>query len=100
LDLADRIVIGDRVTISMNVTVITHIDLGSSRRATDYPAETAPVQIGHDAYLGAGAVILHRVRVGEGAIVAAGAVVISDVPDGATVGGVPAKPLMATGRFR
>ena len=42
-----------------------------------------------------GAVVIEGVRVGARALVAAGAVVVADVPDGARVGGVPARPLPA-----
>jgi sugar O-acyltransferase (sialic acid O-acetyltransferase NeuD family) len=41
--------------------------------------------------IGSGAQILQYLRVGAGAIVGAGAVVTRDVPDGATVVGIPAK---------
>lgn len=41
--------------------------------------------------IGAAAIVLPGVTIGKGAIVAAGAVVTADVPDGATVAGVPAK---------
>ena len=56
------------------------------------PLVTAPVVIGERAVLGATAVVLHGVRVGSGARVGARSVVRADVPDGATVLGVPARP--------
>lgn len=52
-----------------------------------------PINIGHDVWVGANAVILSGVSIGNGAIVAAGSVVTKDVPPYAIVGGVPAKVL-------
>ncbi|MTH65553.1 chloramphenicol acetyltransferase [Paracoccus shanxieyensis] len=49
--------------------------------------------IGHDTWIGHGAIIKPEVSVGHGAIVAAGAVVTKDVPDWMIVAGCPAKPL-------
>jgi UDP-perosamine 4-acetyltransferase len=49
--------------------------------------------VGEGAHVGIGAVVIEGVHVGKGALVGAGAVVIRDVPDGARVAGVPAKPL-------
>ena len=43
--------------------------------------------------IGTGAVVLPGVRVGEGSQVGAGAAVVADVPSGAVVAGVPARPL-------
>ena len=40
------------------------------------------------------------IHIGDGAIVAAGAVVRKDVPAGATVGAVPAKPIVKKGHKR
>lgn len=50
-----------------------------------------PVHMGHDVWVGHGAIILPGRTIGTGAIVAAGAVVTRDVPPYAIVGGVPAQ---------
>jgi len=47
--------------------------------------------IGHDVWIGAGAIILRDVNVGNGAVIAAGAVVTNDIPAYAVVAGTPAK---------
>lgn len=47
--------------------------------------------IGHDVWIGHGAIVLPGVKVGDGAVLAAGAVVTKDVPPYTIVGGVPAK---------
>ena len=49
--------------------------------------------IERDVHIGTGARIIGPVTVGAGARVGANAVVVSDVPGGATVVGVPARPL-------
>lgn len=49
--------------------------------------------IGHDVWLGAGAIVLRGVTVGDGAVVGAGSVVTRDVPPYAVVAGAPAKVL-------
>lgn len=49
--------------------------------------------VGADTLVGIQAAVLPGVRVGRGCVVGAGAVVTRDVPDGATVVGVPARAL-------
>lgn len=80
-----KCVLGERVGIMHDVTI------GQSER------RGAPV-IGDDVFIGTGAKVLGPVRIGRGARVASNSLVISDVPDGATAIGVPARILSYSGR--
>jgi phosphonate metabolism protein (transferase hexapeptide repeat family) len=51
------------------------------------------VTLGHDVWIGHGAIILPGRSIGHGAVVAAGAVVTKDVPAYMIVAGVPARPV-------
>lgn len=55
--------------------------------------ELGLVEIGGDAWIGAGAIILPGVSIGNGVIVAAGAVVSRSVDDHCVVAGVPARTI-------
>jgi len=88
LDITKGIIIKDDVQIAPNVMIFTH----DSSKDRKNPIERGVI-IEEGAYIGAGAIILHGVRVGKNAIIGAGAVVTRDVDDNAIVGGVPAKVL-------
>jgi acetyltransferase-like isoleucine patch superfamily enzyme len=92
LDLQDRIVIEDQVTISHRVMILTHTDAGTSPLRDEFIATTqAPVIIRRGAYIGANVTILQGVEIGESSVVGAGAVVTRSVPPASVVAGVPAK---------
>ena len=85
--------IGDDVIIGPNVSIFSE---NHEFRSRDIPinqqgTRRAPVLIGNDVWIGAGATILPGVTVGNGCVVAAGAVVTKSFPDFSVVGGVPAR---------
>jgi acetyltransferase-like isoleucine patch superfamily enzyme len=85
--------IGNRVTITAGVQILTHdgatwlIRDGDDQRYQRYE----PVKIGNDVFIGVSAIIMPGVNIGNNTIIAAGSVVTKDVPDGAIVGGNPAR---------
>ena len=92
----ERITIGDRVWVGANA-VLADTDFHpldpERRRATPLAAETAPIVIADDVFIGRNALILQGVTIGAGAVVGAGSVVTRDVPPGAVVAGNPARVL-------
>lgn len=78
------IVFARNVRIGKNVTIHQHVTIAESDKSKTTIIED-------DVMIGAGAVVLNNVRIGKGAKIGANAVVISDVPEGATAVGVPAK---------
>jgi acetyltransferase-like isoleucine patch superfamily enzyme len=81
IDLTNRITIGNEVTISMRVSLITHMDVGESPlRLEHFPPKSQPIELCNGAYVGASVTILKGVKIGECALVGAGCVVAKDVP--------------------
>ena len=54
-------------------------------------AQPPPPKIGHDVWIGSGAIVLRGVTIGDGAVVGAGAVVTRNVAPYTVVAGVPAR---------
>jgi len=95
LDLADRIELLEDTTLADGSVVLTHLNVGFREHPLHaaFPSMHAPARLGPGAFIGAGALILPGCSVGARAFVAAGSVVTASVPDGAIVGGSPARPL-------
>jgi acetyltransferase-like isoleucine patch superfamily enzyme len=90
------IAIGDDTMIGPNVSLLTtgHPTAVAERRAG---ITVAPIQIGADVWIGAGAIVLGGVTIGDGAVVAAGAIVTHNVEAATLVAGVPARVLRGLG---
>ena len=90
---ADRVVIGDRVLVGGNASIVDFDfhPLTPEARAENINAGTAaPIVIEDDVFVGGDALILKGVTVGEGAVVGAGSVVTQDVSPRTVVAGNPA----------
>lgn len=87
-----RIDVGDGCKIGPYVQILTADHPRDPELRKQRLESGRPVKIGHNVWIGGGAIILPGVTVGDDAIVGAGSVVTRDVPKGATVLGNPARP--------
>lgn len=90
LDGRGGLVIGESVSISYNVKLITGThDIQSS----SFNEVFKKIVIGKYVWIGVGAIVLPGVVIGEGAVVAAGSVVTKSVEPYTIVAGIPAKEI-------
>ena len=105
IDHGMGVVIGETSEIGNNVTIYHAVTLGGSSPSIDSERqrhEKRHPTIGDDVVIGSGAQIIGPVKVGNNSRIAANAVVVKDVPDNATMVGIPAKAvkLENKGSFR
>jgi sugar O-acyltransferase (sialic acid O-acetyltransferase NeuD family) len=107
--VAPSATLGENVVIAANACVCAHAVVGNSvilntSCVVDHECEIGDgvhvcpgailggrVRVGAEAWIGLGSNIIQCITIGRSAIVGAGATVIRDVPDRATVVGVPAR---------
>ena len=87
------VVIGETAEIGDNVTIYQGATLGG-RNPTDGVGGKRHPTIGDDVIISLGAAILGPITVGAGARIGANSVVNKDVPPGALMVGIPAKPML------
>ncbi|MDQ4504335.1 NeuD/PglB/VioB family sugar acetyltransferase [Sinomonas sp. ASV322] len=97
--LLANVVMTAAVTLGRHVVVMPGVTLTHGDFVDDYAtfgagvAVGGSVVVGRAAYLGMNSSIRQRTRVGARAVVGMGAAVVSDVPEGQTWVGVPARPM-------
>ncbi len=86
-------VIGETCDIGDNVTIYQCVTLGGTNPTNGEGGKRHPT-IGDNVIISLGAAILGPIHIGAGARIGANAVVTKDVAEGATMVGIPAKPIL------
>ncbi len=91
---AEKIIIGDRVTVGANTTIIDtdfHPMRAAYREIEPNKGATAPVVIEDGVFIGMNCLVLKGVTVGQGSVIGAGSVVVRNIPPGVIAAGNPAQ---------
>lgn len=94
IDHGMGVVIGETCEIGDNVTLYHGVTLGGTGKETGKRHPT----IGNNVMISTGAKVLGPFKVGDNARIAAGAVVLQEVPEDATVVGIPGKVVKHKGK--
>jgi serine O-acetyltransferase len=89
------VVIGETAEIGDDVTIYQQVTLGGTNPTDGEPGKRHPT-IGNGVIIGSGAQVLGPIHVGARARIGANAVVTKDVPEGATMVGIPARSTLVS----
>ena len=93
MSLGHGLYIGHGFSIVINSGTVIGINCNISQCVTIGTNHKTPAVIGDNVYIGPGVCIVEDVHIGNNVTIGAGSVVLKDIPDNATVAGVPAKIL-------
>ena len=98
-DVANLITIGNNVTISYDVSLITH-DNSICKVLPEYTDIFGRITIKDNCFIGAKSIILPGVTIGRNVIVGAGSVVTKSIEDDVVVAGNPARVISSINKFK
>jgi acetyltransferase-like isoleucine patch superfamily enzyme len=91
--------IGDDVTITDDVTILTHGHdwsvLRNKYKKCNIIGSAGKVKIGNNVFIGTKAIILKGVTIGDNVVIGAGSVVTKDIPSDSVALGVPCRVVMS-----
>ena len=85
--------VGENAILNTGASIDHHCVLGAHCHVAPGVHLAGHVNVGEGAFVGIGSCAVQGVQIGAWSVVGAGAAVTQNVSEGATVGGVPAKPL-------
>lgn len=93
LDMADKIILEDHVTLAEKVIILTHMNVGFIDHPLQkyFPKFNKKVVLKKGCFIGCNATILPGITINESSLIAAGSVVNTNISSFSIFGGVPAK---------
>lgn len=91
--IGPEVSVGEGTTVFMGGVVGHESDLGACCIVASNAVINARVRMGEGVYLGPNATVIYEVKIGSWATIGAGSAVLQDVPENATVIGVPGEVL-------
>ncbi|MFC1671528.1 acetyltransferase [Planctomycetota bacterium] len=84
-EIGENSIVNTRVSVDHDCRIGAHVHLAPGVTLSGV------VVVGDGSHVGTAAAVIQGIRIGRNCLVAAGAVVVGDVPDGASVVGIPAR---------